>query len=229
MPRPKRPPPPAGDGVPAWFMTYSDVITLMMTFFILLLTFATDEPESFARMQVVTFGGTSNATGLVAPKPHSVDRDALALRMRPSAARVGSRGSETPPFETDPALETLSRGLDSLERPHALAHRQSFRFALDWASLFDADGKPAEFAAERFRLLAVQMRRMPLDVRLQVPSSDDLPRAVLLAEQVSRFASIPAGRLSVGVAPDPAASAGKLQIIVYRSSAPAATPAPRSL
>ena len=39
-------PPPKPDEIPAWFMTYSDVITLLMTFFILLLTFATQDGSS---------------------------------------------------------------------------------------------------------------------------------------------------------------------------------------
>ena len=56
-------PPDKPDDIPAWFMTYSDVITLLMTFFILLMTFATNEPERFERMQVSMFGG-SGATGL---------------------------------------------------------------------------------------------------------------------------------------------------------------------
>ena len=44
---------PGSAEVPTWFMTYSDVITLLMTFFILLLTFATNEPESFERMHSI--------------------------------------------------------------------------------------------------------------------------------------------------------------------------------
>ena len=43
-------PKPTGE-IPAWFMTYSDVITLLMTFFILLLTFSTTEPERFEKVR----------------------------------------------------------------------------------------------------------------------------------------------------------------------------------
>ncbi|MEZ6145736.1 MAG: flagellar motor protein MotB [Planctomycetaceae bacterium] len=71
--------------VPAWFMTYSDVITLLMTFFILLLTFATNEPENFERMQVAMFGGGS-ATGLAGHNDEAIDRDSLLLRIRPKTA-----------------------------------------------------------------------------------------------------------------------------------------------
>ena len=43
-------------------MTFSDVITLLMTFFILLLTFATNEPESFSRIETSMFGGGGTGT-----------------------------------------------------------------------------------------------------------------------------------------------------------------------
>jgi len=62
MARDKPEEPNSGD-IPAWFMTYSDVITLLMTFFILLMTFSTTEPENFGRMQVVMFGG-GNSSGV---------------------------------------------------------------------------------------------------------------------------------------------------------------------
>ena len=44
------------DDVPAWVMTFSDVITLLMTFFILLLTFATNTPETFDRLRIAEVG-----------------------------------------------------------------------------------------------------------------------------------------------------------------------------
>ena len=49
----QKPFPEPKDDIPAWFMTYSDVITLLMTFFILLLTFATTEPERFRKIDIV--------------------------------------------------------------------------------------------------------------------------------------------------------------------------------
>ena len=80
-------PPQVGD-VPVWFMTYSDVITLLMTFFILLLTFASSEPEKFRRMQSVMFGGASG-TGSAGGELDALDNDAYVLRQRPPASRFG--------------------------------------------------------------------------------------------------------------------------------------------
>ncbi|MDG2469722.1 MAG: flagellar motor protein MotB [Pirellulaceae bacterium] len=57
-------PPPKLDSVPAWFLTYCDVIILLMTFFVLLLTFASTEPERFEQIQKTLFSG-AGSTGLV--------------------------------------------------------------------------------------------------------------------------------------------------------------------
>ena len=62
MPKKDCCPPPVA-GIPSWFLTYTDVITLLMTFFILLLTFATSEPEFLSKVQVVAFGG-GGSTGV---------------------------------------------------------------------------------------------------------------------------------------------------------------------
>ncbi len=215
MARARKNPVPTGD-IPAWFVTYSDVITLLMTFFILLMTFATSEPERFAQMQVVTFGGSSSATGVAADNPFALERDALVLRVRPWASRVGSHGSEMPPLHSDPALESLAKGLAHFDLEEDLANRQAFHFDLEWSALFDDHGAPSEYAAERFRLLAVQMRRLPLEARLQVPTIADLPSATQLADQVRQLAGIPAGRISVGVRPEGVSSSRVLRVIVTR-------------
>lgn len=216
MARERKPPSPP-PGVPAWFMTYSDVVTLLMTFFILLLTFASSEPERFVQMRAVAFGGGSSATGLIGNNATGTERDALAIRMRPSGARVGAVGSETPPVHSDPVRETLAEGLSELEQQHPLANRQSFQFEMEWSALFDSNGEPSAFAAERFRLLAAQLRRLPLDVQLQAPSIAELSDATRLADRISRQAGIPAGRLSVGVRPQGDRAARVLRITVARS------------
>src|SRR5690554_3110819 len=100
--------------VPLWFVTYSDVITLLMTFFILLLTFATSEPEKFEQMQTTMYG-SSGARGMLDKARESKDRDSLLVRQRPNSARIAVRGSEMPPIYSDPVLQSLSKGMKSLE------------------------------------------------------------------------------------------------------------------
>ena len=103
---------PPREDIPAWFLTYSDVITLLMTFFILLLTFATTEPESFERIQSSMFGG-GGGSGF-AGKQGEHFQDAIISRIRPRSARMTQRGSESPPIDTETTTESLGKGLKSM-------------------------------------------------------------------------------------------------------------------
>ena len=113
MAREKPPEEPSGD-VPVWFMTYSDVITLLMTFFILLLTFATNEPEQFERMQSSMFqmGGS---TGIAGEDDGPLDKDAIVTRFRPRSSRATRRGSEMPPHSREHVTESINKGLEGLQ------------------------------------------------------------------------------------------------------------------
>ena len=75
MAKEKLPPPPPDD-IPAWFMTYSDVITLLMTFFILLLTFSTTEPERFEKVQTAVHQ-SGGASSMVGPVSEGIDQGLL--------------------------------------------------------------------------------------------------------------------------------------------------------
>ncbi len=104
----KERPPQKKEDVPAWFMTYSDVITLLMTFFILLLTFSTNEPEFLDTIRISMFGGTG-ATGVAGVREDGMERDSYVVRVRPSLARMVMRGSEMPPISDDVDSEPRSR------------------------------------------------------------------------------------------------------------------------
>ena len=101
------------DDVPAWVMTFSDVITLLMTFFILLLTFATNTPETFDRLQVTMFGG-GGSTGFVS-EVEGMDRDELLTRMRARVGRTTAAGSAMPPLYSDPTFASLEKNFAGLE------------------------------------------------------------------------------------------------------------------
>ena len=45
-----------GGGAPAWMMTYGDTITLLVTFFVLLMTFSTSDPEDFHKFTLHLLG-----------------------------------------------------------------------------------------------------------------------------------------------------------------------------
>ncbi|MCA9027252.1 MAG: hypothetical protein KDA86_18735 [Planctomycetaceae bacterium] len=184
--------------VPAWFMTYSDVITLLMTFFILLLTFATNEPENFERMQVAMFGGGS-ATGLAGHNDEAIDQDSLLLRIRPKTARLTIRGSEMPPLYSDPSTESLDEGLKTLTEPHDLADAERLSINMPLPLLIDQDGEVSDIGKQQMRMVASQMRKLPLEVRFEVADSKDVPGVLKLADELVTQGHIAPGRIAVSV------------------------------
>lgn len=196
-------------------MTYSDVITLLMTFFILLLTFASSEPEDFQRMQVATFGG-SGGHGLAGSKPEGLEKNSLTVRYRPETARRTPRGSETAPLEVTPIAESASKGLDALENPDELAsaERVSTESLVD--RLRDEDGKLTSRAIQQIRMIAVQMQTLPLNADLRVSEPADIDFAVGMARYMQDELKVPSGRISVSVG-KPSSTGGTLQTTLTRT------------
>ncbi len=138
--------------IPSWIMTFSDVITLLMTFFILLLTFATDEPEKFERMQVSMFKG-GGALGIAGPAASPLDKDSLLVRERPRAGRITTRGSEMPPLNSDATTESLAEGIAGLEEEEQRELSTNHSVAIPLVLLFSADGELSPRGEASARLL----------------------------------------------------------------------------
>jgi flagellar motor protein MotB len=166
MAREKIPPPP-GDDIPAWFMTYSDVITLLMTFFILLLTFATTEPERFEKTLTSTFSKGA-ATGTVGKKLESLDNDAWVSRIRPPASRIAMRGAEMPPIMERPASQSFGEGLRSLDDEESKQNEMtSHSFDVPFAQLFNSGGELTANGKLVCQMLAGQLRELPFQAAIQ--------------------------------------------------------------
>ena len=148
------------EDIPKWFMTYSDVITLLMTFFILLLTFSTNEPEMFEKMQISLFGG-GGASGHAGPRAEGADKDAWVVRIRPPASRYAMYGSETPPMLADPSKQAINKGievLDSEEFDPTTTH--SIRFPL--SHVLSENGDVSEAALPHIVRLSRILERHPV-------------------------------------------------------------------
>ncbi|MCA9008249.1 MAG: flagellar motor protein MotB [Planctomycetaceae bacterium] len=190
------PPPPME--IPKWFVTYSDVITLLMTFFILLLTFANSEPENFEKMQVATFGGAGSG-GLAGPPTKGIDKDSVNVRYRPSSSRSTPRGTEMTPTELTPIGDAASKGLDALDNPEELASAERTSTTLLMESLRDGNGQLTSQAMQQLRMIAIQMKSLPLSADLQISAPDDLDFAVGMARYMQDELNVPSGRLSVSI------------------------------
>jgi flagellar motor protein MotB len=166
MAREKTPPPP-GDDIPAWFMTYSDVITLLMTFFILLLTFATTEPERFEKSVSSTFSKGA-ATGTAGKKIDGMIMDSWTNRLRPPAARIAMRGAEMPPIDKAPAQQTFGEGLKSLTDDEEKQNEMtSHGFEVPLAQVFDSKGELTSQGRLICKMLSNQLRELPFQAAVQ--------------------------------------------------------------
>ncbi len=93
-------------GCPVWIITFSDVISLLVTFFVLILTFSTLEEQEFKRIA----GSLQGAFGILGPD-FMLNRTSFILKdiSRADQLRVGGASS---PFYRD--LEKLERELEDL-------------------------------------------------------------------------------------------------------------------
>lgn len=198
MPKEKAPPKDTSGEIPPWFMTYSDVITLLMTFFILLLTFASSEPEKFERMKITSFGA-GGSDGVVGAKSDSLDRESSTFRYRPDKAKLTRHGSETAPMESDMSTKSPSAGMKDLEDPSGLADFQRLRFSTSKNSLLNSEGRLTQLGQERITTIARHLSKRNMRLSVTVPSTKDLGPAVQLAHDMSYTYGVPIGSVAVGV------------------------------
>ncbi len=172
------------EDIPFWFITYSDVITLLMTFFILLLTFATSEPENFERMQVSLFGG-GGAGGIAGETVGPMEKDTVLVRERPRASRMTARGSEMPPLSSDPTYESLKSGVSGLTEEEHRDVAKNYAINMPLAVLVDQDGEVTAQGKQNMHMLALQLKKLQHTVALQVSASEYIPRALKLRSILS--------------------------------------------
>ncbi|MFK7820276.1 MAG: flagellar motor protein MotB [Planctomycetaceae bacterium] len=215
MAREKAPPPEKSGDVPEWFMTYSDVITLLMTFFILLLTFASNEPEQFERMQKTMFD-SAGGTGVAGQPSAGIERESFVVRMRPSAARVSMRGSEMPPVETDPPSEDVTSALAGLEEDEIrkVTPRSSIVLPLSFL-LEDNFTRVSTVGKQHLRMVASQLRRPGIHIALAIsPDQDPAPLMVIADHFVS--VGLPPGKVGFATSDALKADDNKVRLEIIR-------------
>ncbi|MCA9087521.1 MAG: hypothetical protein KDA90_02675 [Planctomycetaceae bacterium] len=199
--------------VPAWFMTYSDVITLLMTFFILLLTFATSEPEKFERMQVSMFGG-GGSQGFARKMEDAMDRESIVARFRPRTSRLTSRGSESEPEMQDADVKAMKDGLKSLDERSDLAQLSRISFEIVIPKWLTPEPGLTALGRQQLRDLVRQMKALPLELTLAANNTDELELALQIAQTLTTEGKISLGRISIAVADD--VPPGKLRLTLVR-------------
>lgn len=202
------------EDIPAWFMTYSDVITLLMTFFILLLTFSSTEPEKYEKITAV-FAGKAGATGIAGHPHKKIDRDSWTKRIRPRAARIALDGSEMPPIDSEPVSKAKGEGVKTVSDEEAQKDvMKTYSFELPLGSVVKPSNKLTSLGTQIASKLAKQLRKLPVHVAIERPEGATSESAIHFAEHLYRVENTRPGQ--VAVAFDRGVSANSIRFVIER-------------
>ncbi len=98
-------------GAPAWMMTYGDTITLLLTFFVLMMTFVGPEEENVQLIAKGFRGGGVSGAFAVSDAQRNPGNDQRRL----TSAMVSEEGAEKPPMNEDQCISELSTYYPELE------------------------------------------------------------------------------------------------------------------
>jgi len=189
-----------------WLITYCDMITLLITFFICIVTFASKEngKQQHPRKRDSLLYGT-NGTGIAGGKQIGMNHEGIIWRQLPISAQPERAGSDMAPLYSDPELEASATAINLLEGPTIGTLADSYDMRTPLGLLFTADGKLSPSGVELLGQVASSLRRLPYDIGLQVDDPKNLPRAVTAAQQLVKQEGLAPYRIAVGVriSPEP--------------------------
>ena len=206
------------EDIPAWFMTYSDVITLLMTFFILLLTFATTEPERFEKVTVSVFGA-AGATRVVGHKHDKLDRNAWSQRVRPRAARIAMQGAEMPPIEKELSQKAVGKGLESIsDQASKKDVMKSYAFELPLDKLVTADMRVTRNGMQVASKLSAQLRSLSIHCTLEISDTSLEERVCAFANHLYHVERARPGQIGTGISDSVTSQMVRIVIEKYKSN-----------
>jgi len=195
----KQPDPPRG--VPNWLVTFSDVMSLLLTFFVMLLTFSTQDREQFDKAS----GSLRGAMGVVMPDIGRLPRTGMLKDRHFTVGRHTPAGMDFPP-EFEPLAYEVS-GLNVRLRNqkigatiHMLALSRGVLVRIPSGLVFEKDS--SRLAPNGQRLLdtvAEVVRELPNEIEIAAHLRTDFPQPGDVAWEIThqragRIAEILAAR-----------------------------------
>jgi flagellar motor protein MotB len=101
-----------GGGAPPWMVTYGDSITLLLTFFVMLLTFSTPNREGMAELAKGILTGSRRMALFAGPTD---EENVVPGERMLNESRLDESGAETPPMAAEDPLDELTRHFESLD------------------------------------------------------------------------------------------------------------------
>jgi hypothetical protein len=183
-----------------WIVTYCDMITLLIAFFICILTFASQESGKGDHRKLrdsVLYGQAGSG---IAGSNKPGDPDAFVWRKVLLSHNPAKAGSPVPPLYSDPTLELTRRALAMLEEAPEVTLADSYTASLPAAVLFDDRSALTKSGRELLHMVANNIYTLPVDLYVEVEGPAQLPRALVIAQHFIRREALPPARVGVGTA-----------------------------
>jgi hypothetical protein len=182
-----------------WLVTYCDMITLLIAFFICILTFASKENgnKSHARLRDSLVYGPGG-TGAAGDK--SASADSIVWRQVLASVSAQSVGSSTAPRHSDPHMHLNEQVLDMLDNATETILDDNFSFRVPLVVLMSDDKAFSPAGKRLLGNIAFSLRQFPFDLIVQIDDPAIFPIAFRLTKQVTELANVAPSRAGISLA-----------------------------
>jgi len=185
-------------GSPAWMMTYGDSITLLLTFFVMLLTFSTPNEEEFQRFSAGLLRGSKQAALFPgSPGQTALTEDAERL----TESRIDQEGAEKPPQNSEDALDQLTKHYEEIDISQLPDLKGALLIKIPLVELFGTDTELGENGRNVLGHVVKMARARPYSIVVRaragrgVPPEEQAQRSLGLATRVVQYLNSQVGRI----------------------------------
>jgi hypothetical protein len=181
-----------------WLVTYCDMITLLIAFFICILTFSSKENGKLSCPKLrdsIIYG--PGGTGAIGPK--NTNTDSIVWRQVLASVNPQSLGSRSAPAYSDPQSTSNEQVLDLLDHSTETPLDDSFAIRVPLTVIM-TDARTFSPAGKRLLgNIAFGLRQFPFDLIIQIDDRDVFPSAFLLAKRLTEIAEVPPSRAGISL------------------------------
>jgi hypothetical protein len=188
----------------SWLVTYCDMITLLIAFFICILTFSSQEngKGGCRRMRdSVVYG--PGGMGIAGTPAKAGEPDQVLWRQVLASTDPRRLGSPIPPMYSDPSWDFTKPVLTMVDASSDVNLGDRYALQVPTSFLFGDEAKKEKLTAsgEQFlRFVANNLCNLPYDVCIEVKEAAALPRGLALAQCLIRKYKFDPARIGIGIA-----------------------------